>query len=300
MADRSLLHVLTLTALGCFSTAFLAILFFFVLPDFPEDSTWLSPNERQFILQRLNEERNDADTESSQLSPGQALRVILRPKTLLAGLIYLILTIAAFAYQFFAPTILYTYTSGAIHTQLLSVPPWACGFVASFALAALSDKLRHRFVFATIPQLLAITGYSILLSVHENSAARYAAIYLMVLGLWVPYPIIVCWIAMNVFDTKERGVVLGYVIGFGNIAGIPAVYLFLEKDAPYYMPGFAASLAFVACCSLLNCVYAAMCYMENRGILNEKQGEPGVLEKKEAGQGMVAAKGKYHTSLNMI
>lgn len=186
------------------------------------------------------------------------------------------LTVPAYAYQFFAPTIIHTYTSGAIRSQLLSVPPWACGFVASLAIAALSDGIRHRFLFATLPQLLAVTGYAVLLAVHENSHARYAAMFLIVLGIWIPFPIIVCWVAMNVTDNAQRSIVLGYMIGFGNIGGIPAGYLFFSKDAPDYTTGFSTCLAFIASCSLFNCVYAVWCRWENQKI--EEKGIEDVAE----------------------
>ena len=148
------------------------------------------------------------------------------------------MTSVAFGYNFFAPTILYTYTAGAIHTQLLSVPPWAVGFVASLAIAAISDRLQHRFLFATLPQLIAIAGFVILLTVHENASVRYAAMFLVVLGMFIPYPIIVCWVAMNVFDAAERGIVLGWVIGIGNAGGIPAVYLYLGKYVDTFDPRY--------------------------------------------------------------
>lgn len=173
------------------STAFVALILFTVLPDFPEDTKWLSSEKKQFILERLQDNDHGSPATTSSQKPevtfDMAIRVIMRPKTLVAAFTYFILVMPAYAYSFFAPTIIKSYTTGTIHTQLLSVPPWACGFFAAMIVATISDKLRHRFLFATLPQLLAITGYAILLSVQNNAAVRYAAMFLIVLGIWVPY-----------------------------------------------------------------------------------------------------------------
>lgn len=64
------------------------------------------------------------------------------------------------------------------------------------------------------------------------------------------------------------------------------MYLFLENDAPTYYPGFGASLALVACCSLLNCGYAGLCYRENKMIARNQQVNDNskAEDGKEAGQ----------------
>ena len=186
---------------------------------------------------------------------------------LLSGLLYLAIVIPGYAFGYFAPTIINTYTIGTIRTQLLSVPPWACGFVSALGIAALSDRVRHRFLFVAVPLLFAIAGYCILLTVHTSPSTQYAAMFLIVLGIWTPLPIIVCWTTMNVRGSAERAVAIGWIIGFGNIGGIPAVYLFLQEEAPTYTRGFAVSLACVILSIFLSAAYAGLCWLENRKIL---------------------------------
>ena len=158
---------------------------------------------------------------------------------------------------------IYSYTSGAIHTQLLSVPPWACGFVATLVIATVSEMVGHRFVFAAVPQLIAIAGYIILLAIQQDPNVRYAAMFLVVMDIFMALPVIVCWTTLNVRDQAERSVAVGWIIGFGNVGGTPAAYLFLAEDASKYIPGFAANLAFLACNILVSCAYAGQCYWEN-------------------------------------
>lgn len=131
-------------------------------------------------------------------------------------------------------------------------------------LAALSDRLRHRLSFATAPLALAIAGLSVLLSVHDHPSTQYAALFLLVIGIWSSLPVQLCWVGMNVEGQARRAVALGWQVGFGNLGGIVAVYLFLDGDAPRYTPGYATCLGFAVLAAALNGLYAMVCMRENR------------------------------------
>ena len=60
-------------------------------------------------------------------------------------------------------------------------------------LAYLSDKTRHRFGYAVFAVCVAIVGFAILISVHDNRPLEYAALFLVAMGCYSAMPIIVCW-----------------------------------------------------------------------------------------------------------
>jgi hypothetical protein len=69
---------------------------------------------------------------------------------------------------------------------------------------------------------------------------------------------------MNLGGHHRRAVGTGWQIGFGNIGGIIAVYAFLAKDAPKYIPGYSICISFI-CLSALSClVYFTACWWQNR------------------------------------
>ena len=118
------------------------------------------------------------------------------------GMSLLSLSLAAHPHCFldsayFAPTIIQGLGHSNIRTQLYSVPPWACAFGFSMLVAITSDYFRHRFMFAIIPILVAITGFIILLIEHHNTNVEYAACFLAVMGTYSALPIIVCWFNTN-------------------------------------------------------------------------------------------------------
>ena len=84
------------------------------------------------------------------------------------------------------------------------------------------------------------------------------------MGAYSAMPIIVCWFQQNLGGHHRRAIGSGWQIGFGNIGGIVAVFVFLAKDKPRYTRGYATCLAF-SCLSGLAClIYAAACWTQNR------------------------------------
>jgi hypothetical protein len=151
-------------------------------------------------------------------------------------------------------------------------------------LAYLSDKTRHRFGYAVFAVCVAITGFAILISVHDNRPLEYAALFLVAMGCYSAMPIIVCWFStfasstslcisstdlvsftdMNLGGHHRRSVGSAWQVAFGNIGGIIAVYCFLKTDAPLYTKGYSICIAFT-CFSVLSCVaYYIACVAQNR------------------------------------
>ena len=64
-------------------------------------------------------------------------------------------------------------------------------------IAALSDRLRMRYIFIVIPLFMALAGYAILISVHNHANATYAALFLAVAGNFSALPVIICWLNTN-------------------------------------------------------------------------------------------------------
>ncbi len=148
-------------------TFLVGIVFIFTFPSFPEQATWLREDEREYVKARLRADqgRNAAER---PVTFRDVLTVMRDYKIWLGGFMYFGLIIPAYGYAYFAPTIIQGYNYSAIETQLRSVPPWAVSFGFAMLVAVLSDWVKHRFLFAIFPILLALSGFAILLNVHTN------------------------------------------------------------------------------------------------------------------------------------
>ncbi|KAG4425901.1 hypothetical protein IFR04_000845 [Cadophora malorum] len=244
-------------------TCVVALAFFFCIPSFPEDAKWLSASERTYVKARLQADQGRSAAER-KITIRDIGRVFKDFKVILGGFMYFGMIVPAYGYAFFAPGIISTYGYSPIQTQLHSVPPWACAFGFAMIIAFCSDFTRHRFAFTLIPISIAITGFSILISVHDNVNVKYAGLFLVAMGAYSAMPVIVCWFNMNLGGHHRRSVGTAWQVGFGNIGGIIATYAFLPGDAPQYKKGYSICLGFLCLSALSCCLYAAAVWSQNR------------------------------------
>ncbi|CAM1510834.1 Fc.00g083470.m01.CDS01 [Cosmosporella sp. VM-42] len=244
-------------------TVLVSFFFYFLLPNFPEESKWLTEEERKYVTARLQADQGRSAVER-KITLRDVGNVLKDYKVILGGFMYFGLIVPAYGYAYFAPGIIKTYGYDPIQTQLHSVPPWAVAFGFSMAIAFISDKTRHRFAFAVFAICVAIAGFGILIAVHDNTKLQYAALFLVAMGAYTAMPIIVCWFNMNLGGHHRRAVGSAWQVGFGNIGGIIAVFAFLQKDAPKYTPGYSICIAFTIL-SIIACIcYGIGCWAANR------------------------------------
>ncbi|KAI9036836.1 MFS transporter [Aspergillus affinis] len=257
-------------------TCVVAIICFFFVGDFPEDAKWLSEDERKFAIARL---ATDTGKSAPQARMGikDVLDVFKDYKIFVAGCMYFGVCIPIYSYANFAPTIIQTYGYDTIHTQLFSIPPWVAAFVCSMLVAYLSDKFRHRYIFAMIPLLIALGGLGILLNIYGpmHRHVQYGALFLVVSGCFSAPPVLACWFAMNLASHRRRSVGIAWMVAFGNLGGIISPYCFLSKDAPAYRDGYIICIAFVCLSAATASIYLFGVWLDN--VRREKAASSGAV-----------------------
>lgn len=75
-------------------------------------------------------------------------------------------------------------------------------------ISAISDRMRHRFLFAVFSSCIGLAGFAILLRVHSNTNVQYGALYLAAVGTYTAMPLVLCWFSMNGtsmrFDLRDK------------------------------------------------------------------------------------------------
>ncbi|MCJ1458226.1 hypothetical protein MMC28_008597 [Mycoblastus sanguinarius] len=216
-------------------TIVLAFLSYFMIVDFPEDATWLTEDEREFMQARLMNDSNEK-REPSSMKAGLCAH-FKDYKSYLVALLFFGENIVAYSLTYFLPTIVQDFKYSEISTQLHSVPPFAAAYVFSLIISFASAKAQHRLPFILFPLLVALAGAGILLNVHNNVRVEYAAVCLVAMGVFGAMPTALCWYIMNLGGHFERAVGSAWMVGFGNIGGIVATFSFLAADAPFYHKG---------------------------------------------------------------
>lgn len=131
-------------------------------------------------------------------------------------------------------------------------------------IAYLSDRFQHRFAFILSGLCLGISGNLILFNVHDNRRVEYAGLVIYTMGVISVCPIVICWFSLNLKGHRNRAVGTAWQIGFGNLAGIVAIFAFPSADAPRYHLGYSLGLSFLCVGGAAATAYFVGCFMENK------------------------------------
>ncbi|KAL7786804.1 major facilitator superfamily domain-containing protein [Trichoderma afarasin] len=250
-------------------TILVGLLSFFFVHDFPDEAKFLSPEDRMRVLWRLKQDKqSSAEHESFKMEYFWA--AIKDWKTYAGMLIYMGPLMPLYSFSLFLPSIIqnmsFTTKTAVIRNQLLSVPPYAVAAVATVAAGLWSDKIKRRAIFNICISLVGIAGF-IMLMASTNPGVQYAGTFLGAVGIYPCIPITIAWVANNVEGVYKRGIVLGFVIGWGNINGVVSSNIYFH--APRYLEGHATIVGYmfigVFCGSIL---MATLLSRENKRRLN--------------------------------
>lgn len=220
-------------------TTVIAVIALFVMKDYPATAKFLTEAERNEVQARLKRDRSSLADEFDMKYFWAALKDW---KIWVHMFITIGVYTGLYSFALFLPTIVRDlgYTNNT--AQLMTVPPYivACSFCISAGW--LADKMGTRGVFMIGFMGMAIVGLVMLIAT-QNSAVKYAGCFLMASGIYPNVPQGVAWNGNNIGGSLKRGVGIAMHVGFGNLGGTIAAYLYLPRNSPTYYPGHSALLA---------------------------------------------------------
>lgn len=149
----------------------------FLIIDFPTKADkFLKPEEKAFIIGRINADRGDADEDDITLSV--ILHHLKDWKLYFWAFNLMASTLPGYAYSYFLPIILKKgmgYSS--TQSQLLSAPPYLLAAIVAYCSGWLGDRYHIRGPIIAVHQLLTATGMLITVFAKGN-AARYFGAFL--------------------------------------------------------------------------------------------------------------------------
>ncbi|OAQ68887.1 MFS transporter [Pochonia chlamydosporia 170] len=238
---------------------------YFMVHDFPDEARFLTPEDRARVLLRLkNDKQHSAQHEDFKWDYMWA--AIKDWKTYNGMLIYMGPLMPLYSFSVFLPTIIqsmsWTTPDQIIKNQLLSVPPYAVAAVLTVIIGFWSDRAQKRGVFIMSCALIGVVGF-IMLIASTNPAVQYAGTFLGAMGIYPPISLTIAWVANNVEGVYKRGIVLGFVIGWGNLNGIVSSVIY--RWPPRYFQGHGTIIAYLIVCMFGGSVlFATLLSIENK------------------------------------
>ncbi|QDS71383.1 hypothetical protein FKW77_002805 [Venturia effusa] len=248
-----------------------ALCTFFVLPRFPAESTFLKPEEKKHLLNRLSIERGD-EAESFQNQPW--LTFLLDWQTWLNIVIYFGADMSAAAISQFSPTILKQMGFTANAANLRNIPIWLVGALVAITANLAAGKWGIRFPLIIAGATLCTIGWVLQLAQTNPTGTRYFALYLIAIGAFTQLPLLVAWLSANTIGRPRKAVAHALQVGFGNSANFASANVFITGEAPRYKTGFTAGLCITVLGFLAACLLEWVLLMKNRAAdERERKGE---------------------------
>ncbi|OLN93219.1 putative transporter C1002.16c-like protein 14 [Colletotrichum chlorophyti] len=225
-------------------TLVLGILSFWMVQDFPHEAKFLSKDDRARVIRRLMEDhQSSAGHEKFKMMYfWQAVRDW---KTWLGMAVYMGCDMPMYAFSLFLPTIIEQLglNTDLASSQLLTIPPYAVAAFFTVFIGWVADRYQKRGLCNVLVSLIGIIGFAMLIA-NEDPRVKYAGTFLGALGLYPCISNTITWVANNVEGVYKRGVVLGFVIGWGNLNGIVSSNIYFH--GPQFQEGHGIVLAYMA------------------------------------------------------
>ncbi|KAK0437695.1 major facilitator superfamily domain-containing protein [Armillaria borealis] len=209
------------------------------IPDFPDENTFLTAEQTALVLRRIAEDRGDALPDSMR---GKVLLHLSDWKVWTFALMYLCVTVPAYAVGFFVNLILSGMGWNLQMSLLLTAPPYIFAAVCVILFAWLSDRYHMRAMFIAIQALMTIIGLA-LTGYASPPGWRYTGIFLANAGCSASIPGILAYSSNNIISHSKRAVTTAITVSFGGIGGIVATTIYRQQDFPRYVPGIITTIS---------------------------------------------------------
>lgn len=225
-------------------TVVIGIISFWLVHDFPDDARFLSPQDRARVIRRLKFDQQ-ASASHEEFTMDYFWQAWFDWKMWLGMVIYMGCDMPLYAFSLFLPTIINSLGiagGSVVKAQLLSVPPYAAAAVLTVTIGFVADRTKQRGLCNILVSLLAIVGFGMLIG-SSQAHVQYAGTFLGALGIYPCIANTITWMANNTEGVYKRGVVLGFVIGWGNLNGVVSSNIYFQ--APRYYQGHGVVLAYL-------------------------------------------------------
>ncbi|KAH7136879.1 major facilitator superfamily transporter [Dactylonectria estremocensis] len=222
-------------------TFVIAIAGFFLLPDFPQTTWWLTPAERDLAYNRMELDTVDNKGETSTT---EGLKQAAKDPIVWIFCAMAHMHLAANGFKNFFPTVVKTLGFNTTITLVLTCPPYLVAGVITILVSWSSGKFNERTWHITISKAVAVIGF-VSAAATLNTAGRYASMVVFTIGTYGVNSLILGWCASVCGQTKEKkAVAISMVTMIMNISFIWTPYLWPSSDEPRYAIAMGSSAAF--------------------------------------------------------
>ena len=215
---------------GLFTCVF-APLAWFLLPNHPHQMRFFTEDEASRCSHRLQAESMFLDKEKVTVSGVLSVYKSLHTWPMFVAMVCL--GVNLFGLAFFTPSIVSGMGFSPIRTQLMTVPPFAVGFLICVPTAYISDRYRKRGLMTLFTSFLSLIG-ALMFYTGRTLAVRYTSLFFLIAGVYASGAGLLSWVPNNTAANTRRATAIATAFCCTNAGGIISTWIFPTKDAPYY------------------------------------------------------------------
>ncbi|KAF2174006.1 hypothetical protein M409DRAFT_62190 [Zasmidium cellare ATCC 36951] len=222
---------------------------FFLLPDWPENTRWLSDEEREIARYRVLVSNGGKEEQVGGTWDGLK-DAIKDPFTwMFCGMHFSLINAQSF--KDFFPSIIKTFGFSELNTYLVQAPPYAIAYITACLCAYSSGRFRESCYHIILPIVASAVGISLMIST-PNIGARYFGSVLLVSGTYNGLNLQLSWETTLVPAPRSKKAAL---IAIANCVSQCShwfsPYFFPTKHEPFYRLGGGLILFGCLCTALL-------------------------------------------------
>ncbi|RYP66371.1 hypothetical protein DL770_008812 [Monosporascus sp. CRB-9-2] len=245
-------------------TIAIAFAAYWVLPNFPRTTSWLSEDEKAMAVWRLEEDVGQDDwISSSDQTFWQGAKMAFADIKTYVLLVLIFGIVASGSVTNFFPAVVKTLGYNDVQSLLLTTPPYVLCVITTAVNAWHADRSGERYWHVTLPLWVAVAAFIIAATVPSTTfAARYIAMMLMRPPAKRAAALAFINAVSNASSTYPK--TLWYTSAYPDIA-VYASYMYLDWMAPNYVIAMS-----VNCCTSFMAIVAATVLRFMLARLNKK------------------------------
>ncbi|KAL5513597.1 hypothetical protein ACEPAH_3996 [Sanghuangporus vaninii] len=223
-------------------TVLVGIVSFFLVPSSPKTIQYLTPSEKILVCRRILLDRATADIDD-RFSIREIIASLCSPHVLLNLVSFFMAGNILYGLAIFLPSIVSRLGFSPTHTQLLSVGPFAVGFVFALGTAYVSDRFKKRALCAAFAAGVAGVGFIVFFCSQSRSIA-YGSLFLSVSGTYAFAPPFAAWLSNNSEPHYRRASIIALGFIATNCGGILSTWSFPDSDGPRFRRATVTNIVF--------------------------------------------------------
>lgn len=231
----------------------LGVLALKVLTDKPADATWLTPDERRALTERIAAE----DAVAKEVGYSDIAAAMTRPRVLALGLLWFLIVIGLYGMGFWLPQVIQSYGLDDLSIGFVTAIPYVFAAIFMVLWGRRSDRMGERRWHIALPLLVAACAFAA--SAYTGPLVpTMIALTIAMVGFYAtlgPF-----WSLPTAFLVGTGAAAgLALVNSIGNIAGFAGAYIVgILREAT---GSFSAALLFLAAALTLGALMA-LCFKE--------------------------------------